>query len=236
VADRDPAEFDIPVTEDYVPRAQRDVGRRRLLRAAATGCATLAVAGILGGGFAPARGGLPAPVDPPVAGPSVAASSVAAPPGTTGAAGSALDGYAITRLPQGTARAGHDSFYTARVTDKGLVNHGAGPAPGDPSASVTMRRYDRADGAGFFVTVLRPVTGDAATVGAQLLTGATAGASPTATFDTPIGTARMFSSIGNETTTHRAVVATPDHVVITVEGNGKARAPEISDLAQSIDH
>ena len=230
MTDRDLAEFDIPVTEDFVQRVQRGVRRRRLLRAAATGGATLVVAGVLVGGFALAQGGLPAPVEPPVAAPSIAASSGPA------AAGSALDGYAITRLPQGTARAGDDSFSTARVTDKGLVNDGAGPAPGDPGASVTMRRYDRADGASFFVTVMRPVTGDAATVGARLLTGATAGATPTATFDTPIGTARMFSSIGTETTTHRTVVATPDHVVLTVEGNGRARASEIRDLAQSIDH
>ncbi|MEU8614950.1 hypothetical protein AB0C29_43895 [Actinoplanes sp. NPDC048791] len=45
----------------------------------------------------------------------------------------------------------------------------------------------------------------------------------------------MFRSVGNEITTYRAVVTTPEHVVITVEGNGKARAPEIQDLAQNID-
>lgn len=228
MTERDLAEFDIPVTEDFVRRVRRGVRRRRLLRAVATGGATLAVAGVVVGGFAVARGGAPAPVSPPVA-----ASPKAT--GATGATGLALDGYVITRLPRGAVRAGDDSFYTARVTDKGLVNDGTGPAPGDPAAAVTMRRYDRADGASFFVTVLRPVTGDPATVGAQLLAGATAGAKPAATFDTSIGTARMFSSAGDQTTTHRVVVTTPDHVVITVEGNGKARAPEVQDLAQHID-
>jgi len=33
---------------------------------------------------------------------------------------------------------------------------------------------------------------------------------------------------------NRAVVATGDHVVITVEGNAKAGAPEIQDLTQGI--
>jgi hypothetical protein len=226
VTDRDLAEFDIPVPEDFVQRVQRGVRRRRLLRAAATGGATLAVAGVVVGGFALAQGGpQPAPVMPPVA-----ASSVKSVP-----AGSALDGYAITSLPQGAVRAGEDSFYTARVTDKGLVNDGTGPGQGDPSASVTMRRYDRPDGAGFFVTVMRPVTGDAATVGAQLTTGATAGVTPAAEFDTSIGTAQMFRSVGDATTTYRAVVTTPEHVVITVEGTGKARAAEVQDLARHID-
>jgi hypothetical protein len=227
VTDRDLAEFDIPVPQDFVQRVQRGVRRRRLLRAAATGSAALAVAGVVVGGFALAQGGSPqAPVTPPAA-----ASS-----GRSGPAGSALDGYVVTSLPQGAGRAGEDSFYTARVTDKGLVNDGTGPGLGDPSASVTMRRYDRTDGASFFVTVMRPVTGDAATVGAQLLTGATAGVTPAAArFDTSVGTAQVFRSVGNEITTYRAVVATPEHVVITVEGNGKARAPEIQDMAQSID-
>jgi hypothetical protein len=226
VTDRDLAEFDIPVPQDFVQRVQRGVRRRRLLRAAATGGATLAVAGVVVGGFALAQGGSPqAPVTPPAA-----ASS-----GRSGPAGSALDGYVVTSLPRGAVRAGEDSFYTARVTDKGLVNDGTGPGLGDPGASVTMRRYDRTDGASFFVTVMRPVTGDAATVGAQLLTGATAGVTPAATFDTSIGTAQLFRSVGAEITTHRAVVTTPEHVVITVEGNGKARAPEIQDMAQNID-
>lgn len=226
MTDRELAEFDIPMTEEFVQRVRRGVRRRRLLRAAATGGATLAVAGVVVAGFALAQGGSPGPVTPPIAG----ASSAGAPVAT----GSMLDGYAISRLPQGAARAGDDSFYTARVTDKGLVNDGTGPAPGDPSASVTMRRYDRADGASFFVTVMRPVAGDAAAVGARLLAGATAGATPAATFDTPVGAARMFSSVGSETTTHRVVVAARDHVVITVEGTGKASAPEIQDLARSI--
>ncbi|WP_250007974.1 hypothetical protein [Actinoplanes sp. M2I2] len=225
MTDRDLAEFDIPVPQDFVQRVQRGVRRRRLLRAAATGGATLTVAGVVVGGLALAQGGSQqAPVTPPAA-----ASS-----GESAAAGSALDGFAISSLPQGVVRAGEDSFYTARVTDKGLVNDGTGPGLGDPSASVTMRRYDRTDGASFFVTVMRPMTGDAATVGAQLVTGATAGVTPAVEFDTSIGTARMFRSVGNEITTYRAVVETPEHVVITVEGSGKARAAEIQDMARNI--
>ena len=216
MTDPDLAEFDIPVTEDFVRGVQRGVRRRRLRRAAATGGATLAVAGAIIGGFALAQGGSP----PPVAAPSSAA-----------ATSEALDGYVITRLPAGLARVGDDSFYTARSTDQGLVNDGTGPAPGDPAVSVTMRRYQRAGGAGFFVTVMRPLHGDAAAVSAQLLTGVAAGATPAATFDTKIGTARLFS----ETTTYRVAVTTADHVVISIESHGTVQAAEIQDLARAID-
>jgi hypothetical protein len=129
--------------------------------------------------------------------------------------------------------AGPDSYYTAAVTAAGLRNDGAPPAAGEPSASVTMRRFERTTGAGLFVTVLRPWS-DPARAGSRLTRWATHGDPPIRTLGVPVGTARVVASAGTEVTTYQIVVSTPDHVVLTIEGAASVRLAELVEVARGI--
>ena len=224
--DQNLAAWDIPVTDEFVDGVRRGVRRRRLLRVAAGGGALLATAAVaallvvLTLASEPTQNGTP----------SAARASTA---------GAMLDGFRITRLPDGVVRAGTDSTYTAAVTENGLRNDGPAPAAGEPKASVTMRRFDRAAGVGLFVTILRPQPGTDPAVGAtqigeRLARWASAGAAPVRTFDVPAGTARLLAHVGSETTTHEVVITTPGHVVITIEGNAAFTPAELDAVARGI--
>jgi hypothetical protein len=200
--------------------------RRRLLRGAAAGGALLAVAAVVT--FTVAR------ID--TFGPAQTSAS----PSTSGSpVGTVLDGFRITQLPEGAAQTGPDSIYTAAVTDKGLRNDGSSPAAGEPKASVTMRRFDRGPGVGLFVTVLRPHPGtdpavDAAQIADRLARWASRGGTSTGAFDVPVGTARLLVEAGSTTTGHRVVITTPDHVVMTIEGNAAFTTAELETVARGI--
>ena len=229
--DKNLAAWDIPVTDDFVEGVRRGVRRRWMLRGAAAGggallatAAVVALALALTTSFGPSRNGTPSGVPP-------------AAPGS--ATGTVLDGFRITRLPDGAVQAGPDSTYTAAVTENGLRNDGAVPAAGEPKASVTMRRFDRGTGVGLFVTVLRPEPGTdpavgAAQVGDWLARWASEGGTSVRTFDVPAGTARLLAHVGSETTSYQVVITTPAHVVITIVGNAAFTVAEIEGMAQGI--
>ncbi len=222
------SDWDLPVTDEFLGRVHRGVRRRRLIRSAAAGGALLATAGVATVAVAlagtPGTSGDGAPAPPAAA----SASAVGAP----------LDGFRIGHLPPGAAQSGADSTYTAAVTADGLRNDGPAPAPGEPRASVTMRRFDGA-GASLFVTVLRPdPTGDpavgAAEIGDRLLRWASKDEQPIRTFDVPAGTAQLFTDVGTEITTHEVVIATPDHVVVTVSGTARHTVADLEAVARGI--
>lgn len=218
------ADFDLPVTDDFVRGVRRGVRRRKVLRGAAAGAATLAVAGVVASGVALAGGG-----GDRVAPPAAPRASASLPALTA-----SLDGFEVTRLPEGTVRAaGSDGYSTNPVTAEGLQTS-TDAAIGDPAATLTIRRFDRGAGMGMFVAVMRPSKGDAATVGGWILAGELRGEKAAATFDTPVGQARLFTYQGSETTVHRVVIAGPDHVVITIEANGTFTADQLRDVAQGI--
>ena len=225
--DKNLAVWDIPVTDEFVDGVRRGVRRRRLLRVAAGGGALLATAAAVAAlivaltvASGPTQNGTPSAARP-------------------SAGGTVLDGFRITRLPDGVVRAGTDSTYTAAVTEKGLRNDGPAPAAGEPAASVTMRRYDRGVGVGLFVTVLRPQPGTDPAVGAtqigeRLARWASQGGTPVRTFDVPAGTARLLAHVGSEATTHEVVITTQSHVVITIEGSAAFTAAELDAVARGI--
>jgi hypothetical protein len=223
--DKNLADWNIPMTDEFLDGVRRGLRRRRLMRGAAVGGALLAVAAVVT--FTITRIDTPGPPQP------------GALPSTSGSpVGTVLDGFRITQLPDGAAQAGSDSTYTAAVTDKGLRNDGSTPAAGEPKASVTMRRFDRGPGVGLFVAVLRPHPGTDPGVGtaqiADWLTRWAAEGTSTGAFDVPVGTARLLVQAGSTTTAHRVVITTPDHVVITIEGNAAFTAAELETVARGI--
>ena len=224
--DKNLAAWDIPVSEEFLARVHRGVRRRRLLRAAVTGGAALTVAAVAAVTVAVTGSAGPVRQDTP-------------PAASSSPDGAVLDGFRLTHLPDGAVRVGPDSTYTAAVTEQGLRNDGPPPTPGQPRASVVMRRFDRGVGIGLFVTVLRPEPGtDPATgadrIGDWLVRWAVGRATPVRTFDVPVGDARLVAHVGSETTTQAVVVTTPDHVVITVEGNSAFSAAEMEAVARGI--
>jgi hypothetical protein len=227
--DEDRTSWDIPLTDEFVDRVRRGVRRRRLLRGAAAGGATLAVVAatvttlLLIGSADPTR-----PVTPP------AASASATVP--------ELNGFRLTWLPDGVVPVPPDSVYTAAVTATGLRNDGAAPSAGEARASVTMRRFDRGVGIGMFVTVLRPEphasvpAADPAETADRLVAWSTDRREPVRTLEVPAGHARVVANVGTETTTYEVVVLTPDHVVVTIEGNAAFSADEMESVARGLMH
>ena len=219
------AGWDIPVTDTFVAGVRRGLRRRHVLRGAAAGGALLATAGVATFAISLASGGTPAvPAVPP--------------PVSTSVGDRPLDGFRIGTTPRGAVVAGADSWYTAAVTDKGLRNDGPDPRPGEPRASVTMRRYDRGVGVGLFVTVLRPETTTAPVSTEQLGQWLTAWAMkqmrPLKTFDVPAGTAQLFANAGNEATAYEVVITAHDGVVITIGGAATFTAAELEAVARGI--
>ena len=229
--DKNLAAWDIPVTDEFLDGVRRGIRRRRLLRGAAVGGGTLlatatvtAVALGLGAPSSVPRNGTP---------PAASASAQAS------VAGPALDGFHLTRLPRGAVRVGADSSDIVAVTQDGLHTVDAGPAPGQPWATVTVRRFDRGEGIGLFVSVLRPRPGtspaaDSAQVADWLVEWSARGSAPIRTFDVPSGAARLYADVGTQVTTHHVVITTAGHVVITIEGNAAFTAAEMETVARGI--
>jgi hypothetical protein len=193
--------WDIPVSESFIRNVRVGVRRRRLLRrAVASAGAVLIASG--GTALAVAHPSEPPPVVAPATEP-------------------ALDGFAITWLPDGTTRTGGDSIFR-----HGLNDEDTGPGFGGAS-----RRFDRGVGIGLFVCVLRPEPGATAE---QVADWAAGGAHPVRTFAVPAGTAELLAYVGSETTTHTVVITTPAGVVITVEANGAFPVAEVESVARGI--
>ena len=227
--DKNLAAWDIPVTDKFLDSVRRGVRRRKLLRGAALGGAVLTTAAAftvaiaLTGGSDPTQNGTPP----------------AAPTARPSTADKTLDGFHVTRLPEGAVPAGADSTYTAAVTEQGLRNEDPAPAAGAPKASVTIRRFNRGAGVELYVTVLRPEPGTdpavgAAQIGDWLARWAVQGGTLVRTLDVPAGTARVLADVGSETTSHRVVISTPGHDVITIEGNAAFTAAELETVARGV--
>jgi hypothetical protein len=223
------AEWELPLTEDFVDRVRVGVRRRRLRRrvlAGGSAVATAAMLVLIGIALARQVNG------PPTAAPSPVASSIPA-------AGPSLDGFVLHYLPPGATPVGGDSYYTAPVGPQGLVNQGSAPAPGGPSASVTMRRFTSTDISDIFVSVLRPSpTNPSGTSPAQVTTWLTDGAvrngDRTDSFDVPAGPAVLLDNVGNQGTTHTLVITATEGAVIVVEGAGSLSADELRRIAAGV--
>ncbi|HEX8627421.1 MAG TPA: hypothetical protein VF755_04545 [Catenuloplanes sp.] len=224
------ADWDIPVTEEFVTRVRRGVGIRRTIRAAAAGGALMVTAGVAVTVVSLAGG--PDPVAPTSPGAAPPAASTAAEPRP-------LDGFTVGYLPDNATAKMPDSVHTAAVDQRGLRTDGTTVATTADRALVTMRRFDRGSGVGLFVTVLRPTPGSASAVRpaqlSQWLTAwATTGGTQAKTFDVPIGTARLLTEPGTEVTSHKVVINASAGVVIVIEGNSSYPADEMEKVARGL--
>jgi hypothetical protein len=223
------AEWDIPVTDEFVDGVRRGVRRRLLLRGAALGGAVIAAGAVLA--VATAVTG--------THGPAHNGTVPAAPTTSSTAAGTRLAGFHLTWLPDRAVQVGPDGTYTAAVTTQGLRNDGPTPAAGEPRALVTTRHFERDVGVGLFVSVLRPQPGTdppagTAQVGDWLVRWETRGGTSVKTFDVPVGTARLLAEVGSETTSHKVVITAAGHAVIAIEGNAAYTAAELEAVARGI--
>lgn len=223
------ADFDLPLTDDLVSRVRRGVRRRRAARAAAltTGAFAAVGATVLAVNLVTEPG--PAVAPPPAASPPAASAS-------DSAAGRPLDGFKIGFVPAGLRADPRDSVATVVVAQNRLTQKA--PGPGDPTATVSTRRYERANGgSAIWLTVLRPQRTTTA-AGPQLilrwLAGSrTAGRPVLETLDVPVGGAQLVAHQGTETTTHDVVI-TGDGAVISVMGDGRVPAGTLKQIATGL--
>jgi hypothetical protein len=223
------ADFDLPLTDDLVSRVRRGVRRRRAARAAALTTGVFAAVGATVLAVNLVTGPGPAVTPPPAASPPAASTS-------DSAAGRPLDGFRTGFVPADLRADPRDSVATVVVAQNRLTE--AAPGPGDPAATVSTRRYVRANGgAAIWLTVLRPQRTTTA-AGPQLilqwLAGSrTAGRPVLETFDVPVGGAVLVAHQGTETTTHDVVI-TGDGYVISVMGDGRVPAGTLKQIATGI--
>ncbi|MEV6814011.1 hypothetical protein [Micromonospora sp. NPDC051296] len=223
------ADFDLPLTEDLVSRVRHGVRRRRAARAAALTTGVFAAVGATVLAVNLVTGPSPSATLPPAASAS-ASDSVAGLP---------LDGFRIGFLPEGLRADPQDSVATFAVAENRLRDDAAAPGSGDPTASVSTRRYERANGgSAMWLTVLRPERTTPA-AGPQLITewlagSRTAGLNLLETFDVPLGRAELVAHSGTETTNHDVVITTDDGAVISVMGDGRVLVETLKQVAMSI--
>ncbi|WP_433533175.1 hypothetical protein ACQPYA_14830 [Micromonospora sp. CA-263727] len=223
------ADFDLPLTEDLVSRVRRGVRRRRAARAAAVTTGAFAAVGAVVLAVNLVTGPGPSATLPPAA--SASASERVA--------GLPLDGFRFGFLPEGLRADPRDSVASVAVAENRLRDDIAAPGPSDPTAGVTTRRYERADGgSALWLTVLRPQRATP-TAGAQLITewlagSRTAGRKPIETFDVPVGRAELVAHVGTETTNHDVVITTDDGAVISVMGDERVPVETLKQVALGI--
>jgi hypothetical protein len=226
------ADWDIPVTEDFVDRVGRGLRRRRFRRAAVAGGSLLATAAVTGTIVIAVNAAGPTSGGPMPAGPGTAAS-------TPRRVTERIDGFVLGYLPAGVRRNGPDGFYTAGIGPEGLRSDSPAPAEGEPSVAVTMRRLTLAPGNhSMFVTVLRPQTGTRSAMSAEQMGGwlaEDAGANDRAeSFPVPAGRAYLIIHRGTEVTTASLVIAAPNGVVVMVEGHASLTVDELRRIAEGV--
>ena len=223
----DHADFDLPMTEEFVARVHRGVRRRRLLRMAAASCAVLALAGAATLVIRSAYGPEPAP---PVTPPVVSAPAVRL-----------LEGFRIDYVPDGMKPDEQDSSAVYAVSRNRLHNDDSTPPDRAPNATVGIRLYLRDDGAMLMaISVLRPLLttpeADEQQVFEWLRARAVNGWQVLRTYDLPAGRAQLLTFQGSEGPQHQIVITTPDLAVIEVSGNGVVPVAELERVAGSIRH
>ncbi|SHN35087.1 hypothetical protein [Cryptosporangium aurantiacum] len=212
------AGWDIPLTEEFVVGVRRGVRRRRALRRAAAGGALAAAVGVvllvINVVFA---GGTD--------------TVVVAPP-----AEDRLDGFVIGYVPEGARAVPPDSSSTCAVSARPYDCPTAGA--GDPTATMTARRFDRGVGMWLWITVLRPQattpTVDRAQITEWLVGWESYRRTPVRAFDVPAGRVQLFADVGSEGTVHTAVITTDDGVVITISGAMDVPVDELTAIAENI--
>ncbi len=212
----------VPLTEDFVGRVRHGVRRRRMLRLTAAGGAAAAVLAVAVLVIAVAG--------PPPAPTLLPAVSAAASPGL-------LDGYSVGFVPDGLHAAGPDGFATYAVTRNKLHNDGPPPSPGAYAATVSSRRYARADGGSrLWITVLRPVPAMSpidSPVPAWLIGAQKAGAEVTDVPDVPLGATTLLTHAGSEVTTHEILIVLSEESGIIVV-TGDFPVPDLQKVATAL--
>jgi len=160
---------------------------------------------------------------------------------TAPATAASLDGFEFGYLPAGATSSGLDSHYTATVGPDGLRNPGPPPAPGEPGAAVSMRRFTEAgeSGSWFFVSVLRPFAGQRADPSQEQMTrwltqGLVSRADRAEPFEVDAGRAYLLEHRGTEVTSHSLVITAPSGAVLTVEGAASLTAAELRRIATAV--
>ncbi|GAA0267390.1 hypothetical protein [Cryptosporangium japonicum] len=212
------ADWELPLTEEFVAGVRRGVRRRRLVRrAAAAGSAAvvaLVAALVLTGSD----------------------TTTAVVPPATAPVGSPLGGFEVGYVPSGVRAETRDGSFSCAVTAG--MRECRQPGPGVPAATLLQRRYDRDSGAAWmWITVLRPLPvpgGDSATMARQLVDWLTIGTSSVSTFDAPAGRARLVAARGSEVTVYSIVLTTADGIVVSITGNGALPAAELTAVARGI--
>lgn len=230
-------DWHIPMTEDFVERVHAGLRRRRRRRAVLTSGSVLG-AGLLAAASLGMVNGIGAPdPNPPALSPQSARAAPLAAQDPV-----ALDGFVLGYVPEGLRHDAHDSVYTAPVGEAGLGDDRATPVAGEPSVTVTLRRFTAppAPGSVMWVTVLRPSTHAGSEVETERIQGwlldwadvADAERVPVA-----VGEAYLVAPPSGATqgTGSRVVIAAATGEMILVEGSSQAlSAGELRRVAEGL--
>jgi len=208
------AEWNLPLTDEFVAAVRRGTRRRRLLRRAAV-AGTAAVVAFVALFAVTGRG----------------TTTVVVPPATAPAGPAPLGPFRIGYLPTGVRAATPDGSFTC--TAAAGMRECPPARPGTPVVTVSQRRYDKAPGgARLWITVLDP--GDFRAATPWLVDWLTIGTSPVSAFDAPAGHARALAARGSEVTVYSIVLTTDDGIVVSITGTAGSSAAELTRVARGI--